>query len=116
MSVFPGSDGRVLGVTRVDLYTPDLNFVFGQAQLNGKFAVISIARLEPVFWGERPNSDLFRERILKEAVHELGHNYGLGHCPDRKCVMHFSNSIADTDIKGEGFCDKCARKIDLEVL
>jgi len=113
-SAFPGSDGKVLGVTRVDLYTPGLNFVFGQAQLNGRFAVISTARLDPAFWGEGPDSALFRRRVLKEAVHELGHTYGLEHCPDPKCVMHFSNSIADTDLKDTSFCERCARRIGLK--
>jgi len=44
-------------------------------------------------------------------VHELGHTYGLGHCPDTHCVMHFSNSLRDTDIKSATFCPACQELI-----
>ncbi|MEA2005134.1 MAG: hypothetical protein U9O50_02570 [Acidobacteriota bacterium] len=47
-----------------------------------------------------------------EAVHELGHTYGLSHCPDAKCVMHFSNSLLDTDKKSASFCTHCHKLLD----
>ena len=96
---------RVLGVTSVDLYAEPLNFVFGQAEVAGRAAVISIARLV------HANRVLFRGRIAKEAVHELGHTFGLTHCSDDTCVMRFSNSLADTDLKGKEFCRSCASAI-----
>ena len=92
---------HVLGVTEVDLYTPDLNFVFGQAQVSGKAAVISLNRLHT------SDRSLFHSRMVKEAVHELGHTLGLRHCQDIYCVMHFSNSLLDTDIKSGTYCGKC---------
>jgi archaemetzincin len=46
-------------------------------------------------------------RALKEAVHELGHTLGLRHCSRSLCVMHFSNSIFDTDKKKSLLCDQC---------
>jgi archaemetzincin len=52
------------------------------------------------------DADLLR-RTLIEAVHELGHLQGLGHCPDRRCVMHFSNCLLDTDRKQPDFCSRC---------
>lgn len=97
---------RVLGVTGHDLYADDLNFVFGLAQMPGRAAVISLARL-------RHGADVrrFRTRVLKEAVHELGHTFGLEHCADPACVMHFSNMLMDTDRKGSEFCPACRARI-----
>ena len=56
---------------------------------------------------KKENDKIFYGRIIKESVHELGHVFGLRHCENRKCVMHFSNSIEDTDIKTHVFCKNC---------
>jgi hypothetical protein len=86
---------------------PGLNFVFGLADPSSRCAIISLARLYPEFYGQPRNPGLFKARAVKEAVHELGHLLGLGHCPDPACVMAFSNSLGDTDRKGPGFCAPC---------
>lgn len=98
---------RVLGVVDVDLYVPYLNFVFGEAKCPGRSALISLYRLRPEFYGEPPNASLFKERAVKEAVHEIGHTFGLTHCTSSSCVMFFSNSILDTDAKSPYFCASC---------
>jgi archaemetzincin len=105
------SADRVLGVTQVDLYVPQLNFVFGEAMCPGKTAIISLFRLRPEFYGHPANPELFAERCVKEAVHEIGHTLGLKHCQDSRCVMFFSNSILDTDRKRKTFCGKCYSKV-----
>ncbi len=97
---------RVLAVVDKDIFVPELNYVFGEAYVPGKAALISLWRLRAEFYHERENMKLFLERALKEAVHELGHTLGLQHCPRSFCVMHFSNSIFDTDKKANLFCDQ----------
>lgn len=101
----------VLVVTEADLYVPGLNFVFGLADTRRRRAVIALARLNPEFYGHQSNSALLNERALKEAVHELGHLLGLGHCPNPFCIMFFSNTLADTDRKGPGFCPICRQQV-----
>ncbi len=103
----PQGEEMILGVTGVDLTAAGLNFVFGLADPRSRVAVISLARLYPEFYGQPRDPSLFKARAVKEAVHELGHLLGLGHCPDPACVMAFSNSLADTDRKGPGFCRRC---------
>jgi len=106
-----GRDERVVGITDVDLYVPRLNFVFGEADMTSGTAVVSLYRLRPEYYGSAPDEVLFLERATKEIVHELGHTFGLEHCPNPRCVMHFSNSLADTDVKESSFCGKCRPKI-----
>jgi len=101
---------RVLGVTEDDLYVPSLNFVFGEADLGNRVAIISLRRLSQGFYGLSEDMERFQERALKEAVHELGHTYGLGHCSNLLCVMHFSNTLLDTDIKKASFCPECEKR------
>jgi archaemetzincin len=104
---------RVVGIADIDLYVPRLNFVFGEADMVSGTAIISLCRLRQEYYGLAPDEALFLERATKEIVHELGHTFGLGHCPNNKCVMHFSNSLADTDLKEAHFCSKCRPKIIL---
>ena len=88
-----------MGLADADCYAPGLNFVFGQATLGGQEACVARLRLRPSFYGLPENLPLFRRRVLKEAVRELGHTWGLGHCSDGQCVMVFSNTLQDTDAK-----------------
>ena len=99
---------KILGITTADLYVPQLNFVFGEAELPGKAAIISVHRLRPEFYGDSADSPLLLERAAKEATHEIGHTLGLTHCTNPLCVMSFSNTIRDVDTKKQEFCPRCS--------
>ncbi len=103
----PGGKLYLLGVTEVDLYVPTLNFVLGEALPFKNVAIISLNRLREEFYEKTPDEPLLRKRMLTEAVHELGHLWGMRHCPNPDCVMFFSNTLLDTDRKSNSFCDKC---------
>jgi len=100
---------KILGMIDYDLYVPKLRFVFGEA--GRRTAIISLTRLRNEFYNLPKDQNLFRRRVLTEAVHELGHTYGLKHCGDPQCVMFFSNSLIDTDRKGPDFCQRCKPRI-----
>jgi archaemetzincin len=110
LATLGGGAARTLGVADLDLFTPGLNFIFGQAQAGGP-ALMSLARLRPEFWGRPPDPALLRERASKEAVHELALSYGLDHCRDAICVMWFSNTLAETDQKSSAFCARHASQL-----
>ena len=97
---------RVLGVINKDVFAAGLNFIFGEAYSPGAAALISLRRLKPSFYGKTDDPKVFADRVLKEAVHELGHTLGLQHCRRTACVMRFSNSILDTDKKESLFCQQ----------
>lgn len=104
----PPSAERILGVTARDLFVPVLSFVFGQAQMDGPTAVISLARISQAFSGLPEDRPLLLSRARKEALHELGHTFGLVHCPDPSCPMSLSVGVVQVDRKGEAFCASCA--------
>jgi archaemetzincin len=104
-------DRVTLLVTEVDLYVPELNFVFGEADPATRGCIISLSRLGSSPEGGEATGRLLNERALKEAIHEIGHVLGLGHCANSKCVMFFSNSIMDTDRKTHSFCERCRRRL-----
>ena len=107
-------DTKILGVADVDLFIPILTFVYGEAQLANRAAVVSVHRLRQQFYGLPPDEGLFYERCEKEALHELGHTFGLLHCQHFDCLMHFSNSIEQIDLKTNSFCESCTRLLRSE--
>ena len=108
LAACPPDAEKLLALTSKDLFIPMLSFVFGQAQLSGKLAIVSIARLNQKFYGFSENRPLMLARALKEVVHEVGHTFGLVHCLDKRCPMSLSTDIRQVDAKGDEFCRDCA--------
>jgi archaemetzincin len=100
---------RLLGIVDRDIFIPMLTFVFGQAQLNGEVALVSLTRLRQESYGLPPDAGLFLDRACTEAVHELGHTFGLVHCRDVACAMSLSTSIEHVDAKAASLCPSCGR-------
>jgi archaemetzincin len=107
----PADAWKLLAVTERDLFVPVLTFVFGQAQLGGRFAVVSLARLRQEFYGLAPNPEILLERAAKEALHETGHTFGLVHCVDRSCAMSLATNVRQIDGKQAAWCPACAAQV-----
>lgn len=103
----PADALKILGVASVDLFIPILTYVFGEAQLNGIGALVSLHRLNNRLYGLPDNDQLLRERLNKEAIHELGHTFGLLHCSTPGCVLSPSTYVEDIDQKNDQVCHEC---------
>jgi len=110
-AVVSSQSWRVLGVTAVDLYIPILTFVFGEAQMGGPCAVVSLHRLRQEFYGLSADANLLQHRLLKEAVHEIGHTVNLSHCGDYRCAMAPSHAVEWIDLKESSLCSSCHGRI-----
>lgn len=97
-----------LAIADAGLCAEGVGPVFGEAAVDGCCAVIGLA---PLRWGSGADPDVFRGRLLTEALHELAHLDGADHCGRESCVMYPSLHIADTDRKAKGFCDDCRRAL-----
>lgn len=103
----PEDGSKLLGVAAFDLFVPVLTFVFGQAQVNNRAAVFSTFRLQNEYYGLPHDPRVLYERALKEALHELGHTYGLRHCAEYPCTMNASTYVEDIDLKPADYCPLC---------
>jgi len=103
---------KVLAITKVDLFIPILTHVYGEAQLGGKACILSTCRFRE---GLALGTETFRYRVVKEAIHELGHTFNLRHCRDGACVMHYCRSMKEVDRKSNQFCRYCAVLLEDEM-
>ncbi len=100
---------KVLGIVDVDLFTPDYDFIFGEAEVAAGLATLSTFRLKE----DTADAGVLRARIVKEATHEVGHLFNLGHCDDPNCVMSFSTGeLSQVDLKTATICHKCPEITD----
>jgi archaemetzincin len=106
----PDGSRRILGVTDADLFMPILTFVFGEAELHGRAALVSTARLSGRE-GVPVEPSLLAARLAKECVHEVGHTFGLIHCRTPGCAMARSASLRDVDAKTGRLCRECRERV-----
>jgi archaemetzincin len=97
----------VLGITDVDLYSPDYDFIYGEAEMDSGVATLSTYRLKGDHQGSQDSLEKIKDRLSREALHELGHLYHLGHCSNPECVMHPCTCIEDVDKSGIKYCEQC---------
>jgi archaemetzincin len=110
-ALVPDPEVRLLGVAELDLFVPVLTFVFGEAQLNGSCALVSVHRLREEFYGLPPDPAKLAERLRKEALHELGHTFGLRHCPHWQCAMASTHAVERLDLKEARYCAACRQLV-----
>lgn len=117
----PDRADYILGLTEIDISTTKHNSdgsvkspqwryndfgIMGLAYCPGKSCIVSGFRLK------HKNKELYFKRFKKVVLHELGHNFGLPHCPDKKCVMTDAvESIKTIDNANPELCVKCKKVI-----
>jgi archaemetzincin len=110
----PADAIKVLALVEVDLFIPILTHVYGEAQLGGKACIVSTIRLNEGR-SYQNTQEPFQSRIVKEAIHELGHTFNLRHCREHTCLMHYCRDESDVDRKSDQLCRYCKVLLEDEI-
>ncbi|MBF0117616.1 MAG: hypothetical protein HQK79_02180 [Desulfobacterales bacterium] len=113
-SLSPPNIMKILSLTDVDLFIPILTYVYGEAELGGKSAILSTYRLKEELPPQN-RDEVYLFRLIKESLHELGHTFNLRHCRDSKCLMHYARNIRDVDNKTDNLCRYCKILLEDEI-
>ena len=100
---------KIVGVINIDLFVPVFTHVFGEARQQGRVALVSLFRLTNGRSEMAQPPPALLERTAKVALHELGHLYGLAHCENEPCLMHFSGNLEELDRLSLSLCRYCTR-------
>jgi archaemetzincin len=98
---------RILAVTDVDLCSPILTYVFGEAELGLRLAIVSDFRLRYMEDGTAAPDGVYYERLVKVVLHEIAHTLSLYHCETPKCLMRLSPRVSHLDELDILFCERC---------
>lgn len=104
-------DEMVVGLTGRDLASSELKHVFGYACPERRAAIVSVFSLVDGTTVRRGGRRLLVARTTKEILHEAGHLMGLTHCEHAGCVMQYSQTLHDIDIKQCRYCSDCLREL-----
>jgi archaemetzincin len=104
-------EGLRLGFTALDLTLPILTYVFGEALVGGRVAVVSVFRLGQEPGQPRKDLGLLYERLVKVGLHETAHALGVPHCRQPGCLMRFSYGLEHLDALEPQFCSSCRQTI-----
>ena len=107
---------KVIGITSVDISTTKGDIydwgIFGLGYLPGRVCVVSTFRLGRKKVGEVK----FFERLVKVVNHELGHNFGLDHCPTPECLMEDAKGTVKTvDRETGALCPDCQARLKASI-
>ena len=107
--------GMIIAIIDLPLYSSNdhnIIFLFGETHLKHRCCVVSSLKLKEQFYKRPSNQKLYEQRVIKEAVHEIGHLIlGPDHCVNNSCVMRFSQEIDEIDKKSDDFCSECKSKL-----
>ncbi len=111
LPTLPADAAARIGLTATDLWAgAGWNFVFGQASLEERVGVWSLARLGDPGGGPEVFRTCLR-RALATAVHETCHMFGFLHCTAFECLMCGSNSLDEGDRLPFWLCPPCLAKL-----